>query len=101
MRNSRKVPALAGFGQTLPGVTREFLGRVSWTIRGSRILVYEPAGRRIVLINPCLRLDILHVVRHGVGVHRAVVDVDAAPGVVGPGEGVLHPLLVVSLRKIL
>src|SRR4051812_48941859 len=52
-------------------------------------------------IHPRLWLDVLHLVRHRVGVHRAVVDGYAVLGLVEPGKRVLHPVLVVALGEIL
>ena len=48
------------------------------------------------LIHPRLRRDVLHVVGHGVIMHRAVVDRGLA-GLVDPRQRVLHPVLVVTL----
>src|SRR5579883_201238 len=42
MRNSVVRLALAGFGQVLPAVMREFLGRVNWTIGSHRRISWEP-----------------------------------------------------------
>src|SRR5215211_3703532 len=88
-----------GFGQALPSVTLEFLGRVNWAIVSLALLFRRharawpghprlgsaqdektwmagpsPAMHDGLSINPRLRLDVLHVVRHRVGVHRTVVD---------------------------
>src|SRR6195256_1554863 len=51
-------------------------------------------------IHPRLRRDVLHVVGHGVVVHRAIIDGGGA-ALVDPGQRVLHPVLVVALGKIL
>src|SRR5437868_15190686 len=62
-------------------------------------------GRKAVMqssaisISQGLGREGLHLVRQGEQVHRAVADRHLA-GVVEPGDGVLQPVLVVALRKI-
>ena len=60
-----------------------------------------PSCAEVVSVHASLRLDVLDLVRHGVGVHRAVIDGHLVRGVVEPGQGVLHPVLVVALGEIL
>src|ERR1700736_348114 len=93
MRNSRVSVAPAGFGQVLPPVILEFFGSANSTIvlpclflHHCRIKAGDGAGRparwRLTslptretrLIYPRLRRDVLHVVGHGVIMHRAIVD---------------------------
>src|SRR6202035_6134141 len=89
MRYSRSALALAGCGQVLPSVTLEFFGSVNWTMTF------------LLSVNPRLGLDIGHVVGERVGVHRPIVDGDLARIGVEPGQGVLHPVLVVAVGEIL
>src|SRR5215467_7109355 len=102
MRYSRTSRAAEGRAQVLPSVMREFFGRVSWTMVAVRLWKTMDAGKcpRCELIHPCLRLDIGHLVRQRVGVHRPIVDRHVAVAV-EPGERVLHPALVVALGVIL
>src|SRR4029077_721648 len=89
MRYSRSPLAWRGCGQALPSVILEFFGSVNWTIAF------------LLSINSCFGLDIRHVVCQRVGMHRPVVDGDLAGIGVEPGQGVLHPVLVVALWEIL
>src|SRR5262249_20697249 len=52
-------------------------------------------------IRPRLRRDVLDLVRHRKRVHRSVVDAHGALGIVGPGQGVLHPIGIVPLWIVL
>src|ERR1700719_3010784 len=96
MRYSRNSRARRGAGHALPSVTLEFLGSVNSTINCPRKC---PTGSASV--HPCLWLDVLHIVGHGVGVHRPVVDLYLAGGEIEPGKRVLHPVLVVASREVL
>src|SRR5580700_4809900 len=89
MRYSCSDWALAGCGQVLPSVILEFFGSVNWTIAF------------LLSVNPRFGFDIGHVVGERVGVHRPIVDADPARNGVEPGQGVLHPVLVVAIREIL
>src|SRR5450432_1280822 len=51
-------------------------------------------------IHPRLRRDVLNVIGHGVVVHRAIIDGGVA-AIVDPRQRVLHPVLVIAVRKIL
>src|SRR5580692_4379681 len=98
MRNSVVRFALAGFGQVLPGLTREFSGRVSWTIET------YPSSKDpgpATLIHPRFRLDVADVVAHRIGVHRAGVDRHGLFVWIDPGERMFHPVDVVALGIIL
>src|SRR5579871_355200 len=100
MRNSVTRAALAGFGQVLPGLMREFSGRVSWTIAPHPSQDRLPTMRiRAASINPRLRFDVADFVAHRIGVHRAVVDHDCLLVWVDPGKRVLHPVDVVAVGK--
>src|SRR5579863_3256624 len=102
MRNSVTRAALAGFGQVLPGLMREFSGRVSWTIAAHPSPERIPAMRtRGASINPRLRLDVADFVAHRIRVHRPVVDHDRLLVRVDPRERVLHPVGVVSVGIVL
>src|ERR1700710_460454 len=50
-------------------------------------------------IHPRLGRNVLHVVGHGVVVHRAIIDGGGA-ALVDPGQRVLHPVLVVARGEI-
>src|SRR5690606_27197541 len=55
-------------------------------------------------IHPLLRLDILHIIRERVLMHRPVIDPDRAilpTPAREPRGGVFHPVLVVTLREVL
>src|SRR6516165_4210233 len=52
-------------------------------------------------IHPLFGLDVRNVVGERVGVYRAVVERDLSGGVIEPGQGVLHPILVVAVGEIL
>src|ERR1700722_10523403 len=98
MRNSVVRFALAAFGQVLPGLTREFSGRVSWTIE-TYPLPKDPGPA--TLIHPRFRLDVADVVAHRIGVHRAVVDRHRLSVGIDPRERMFHPVGVVALGIIL
>src|SRR5436309_15625982 len=95
MRYSRVSCAPAGFGQTLPSVILEFFGNVNSTIRLSHpffrfvIAGLDPAIHHscqkrwmrgssprmtLELVYPRLRLAIGDVIRHRVGMYRAILD---------------------------
>src|ERR1700733_8923879 len=96
MRNSVSRFALAGFGQVLPGLTREFTGSVSWTIV-AHPFPKIPRRASETSIHPRLRLDVADVVAHRVGMHRPVIDRHRLLCGVNPGERMLHPVDVVAL----
>src|SRR4029077_1173398 len=96
MRYSRNSRARRGAGHALPWVTLEFLGSVNSTITCPRNC---PTG--CASVHPRLWLDVLHIVGHGVGVHRPVVDLYFAGGEIEPRKRVLHPVLVVAGWEVL
>src|SRR5690606_30510494 len=110
MRKAVVFAAPSGFGQALPSLICEFLGRENLAILS--LSSNLPASRglppragwdlsRAASVDARLRLDVLDVVRHRVVVHRAVVDSDGLGRVVDPGQGVLHPVDVVALGIVL
>src|SRR5271156_5307590 len=102
MRNSVSRAALAGFGQVLPGLMREFSGRVSWTIAAHPFPEHLPTPRiSVASINPRLRLDVADVVAHRIGMDRPIVDGHRLLHRIDPGERVLHPVDVVALGIVL
>jgi hypothetical protein len=61
-------------------------------------------GNLPALIDPLLRLDVLHIMGERVFMHRAIIDLhrSASPApAFEPGGGELHPMLVVALSKVL
>src|SRR5256885_16272167 len=52
-------------------------------------------------INPGLGLDILDVVRQGVGADGPIADINLMRGYVHPRQRMFHPILVVAIWKIL
>src|ERR1700677_1708477 len=101
MRNSVVFFALAGFGQVLPSLMREFSGRVSWTIAAYPIRAKSPGPANETLIHARLRLDLAHVVAHRIGVNRPVVDRNCLFVRIDPSQRMLHPVDVVALGVIL
>src|ERR1700751_1396768 len=100
MRNSVSCFAFAGFGQVLPDLTREFSGRVSWTIAAYPFPKISLAPSA-VSIHPRFWLDVADVIAHRIGVHRPVIDRHRMLVGIDPGERMLHPVDVVALRVIL
>src|ERR1700722_1965242 len=101
MRNSVTRLALAGFGHVLPCLTREFSGKVSWTITAYPFPKDLPTPASKASIHPRLWLDVADIVAHRIGVHRPVVDRHRLFSSVDPGERMFHPVDVVALGIIL
>jgi hypothetical protein len=108
-----------GFGSTQPDISNDGTNAVnppkmaaSGPYSGRATISFVPRLNPIthlgkpgaiggVLVCPCLGLDIFHVAGQRVGVDRTIVDFRLASLHVQPGQGVLHPVLVVAGREIL
>src|SRR6185437_785420 len=89
MRNVRTLRAPAGARCVLPLRMRELAGS-----RKSAI------GEPWQSVSARLRRYRLHLVGHGVEMHRAIVEAGAS-GSFDPDQGMLQPALVVALREVL